>query len=446
MKANNLIVAFFAENPPCSAQTCPEMRASEWQYLCAVHDPPKPCCAIDYCCHTLDWATNLLTSPKFFPSRLTLGSESGGGSQASMRHVSNIFRRVYRIFAHAWFQHRQVFWEVEGHDGLYIFFQTVCDIYKLVPEEGYTIPPEAAGVQPEQKPAQNGTRFSILRKQRNKGNVSEKEDPGLYNIAATTRRHKNSPSTGVSVGTIAEDSEESDLQKNRDLLEEEPVITLPSTNSPAHPPDSHMPPPKEGEETATPAYQSTNEPSSEPKVEPDSKPTPETDAEPELDTSTGNDPDDTTLEPESAAESELASESKVEHSREKDIEDSTAVTSGEERTLLPEPEGESEHHVEDGADQGRVEAEKGSTRVIETKGKAETEKEEPEPQKKTEEQEKTEKKLEENPDEHPDENLEEKPEGRPEERPETKPDGKPEAEPKTEVEDEPEQESKPDAS
>ena len=85
-KANSLIVAFFDERPPCSSSTCPEMRVSEWQYLCAVHDPPKSCCAIDYCCHTLDWAANVLTSQKNFPSRLTLGSETTGGSQHQTTH------------------------------------------------------------------------------------------------------------------------------------------------------------------------------------------------------------------------------------------------------------------------------------------------------------------------------------------------------------------------
>jgi hypothetical protein len=204
MKVNNLIIAFFAESPPCSSQTCPEMRASEWQYLCAVHDPPKSCCAIDYCCHTLDWATNTLTSPKYFPSRLTLGSEGAGGPQASMRHLTNIFRRLYRIFAHAWFQHRDVFWEVEGHDGLYVFFKTVCDSYSLIPQDNYTIPPEAEGpdaVQPEEEPTDDKRR-TILRKD---------EDPfgdAKLGTAATTRRHKHSPSTGSRVTTITEGAED----------------------------------------------------------------------------------------------------------------------------------------------------------------------------------------------------------------------------------------------
>lgn len=219
MKANSLIIAFFADSPPCSSLTCPEMRASEWQYLCAVHEPPKSCCAIDYCCHTLDWATNILTSPKHFPSRLTLGGESGNVVQ-SMRQLTNVFRRVYRIFAHAWFQHRDVFWSVEASDGLYIFFKTVCDVYQLIPEDNYTIPPEAEAPRDEDEmPAKMaspdlGDNVQILKKpieEQRQTKGSAHDTTANVNVAgATTRRHKQTPSTGTNVSTIAEGTEEED--------------------------------------------------------------------------------------------------------------------------------------------------------------------------------------------------------------------------------------------
>ncbi len=257
MKANNLIIAFFADTPPCSAATCPEMRASEWQYLCAVHDPPKSCCAIDYCCHTLDWAANILTSPKYFASRLTLGGDmggggGGGGSQASMRHLTNIFRRVYRIFAHAWFQHRGVFWQVEGHEGLYVFFKTVCDVYQLIPEDNYTIPSEAEGgddtmeISVEKEGSEPG-RISLLKKsgedgQRDLPENDEGEPTTTVSVGATTRRHKHTPSTGSHVTTIAEGPEDEEPPSN-----ESDVQTLP-----AHPDQSDPPrgrPVPSGEDT-----------------------------------------------------------------------------------------------------------------------------------------------------------------------------------------------------
>ncbi|MCJ1378329.1 MOB member 4, phocein [Xylographa soralifera] len=233
-KANNLIVGFFSDSPPCSAQNCPEMRASEWQYLCAVHDPPKSCCAIDYCCHTLDWAANVLTSPKHFPSRLTLGSDSTGGSSQGVRQLTNIFRRVYRMFAHAWFQHREVFWNVESHEGLYILYKTVCDVYNLIPEENYTVPPEAEGLGAEAEFGSREVSHALLERsssvrQSNTTDVPEIQEDGeiattTISTGATTRRHKHTPSTGSLVATIAEGDEESHEATQRNISHETPVL------------------------------------------------------------------------------------------------------------------------------------------------------------------------------------------------------------------------------
>lgn len=184
------------------------MRASEWQYLCAVHDPPKSCCAIDYCCHTLDWAANILTSQKHFPSRLSLGGDGPVASQQAERQITNIFRRVYRIFAHAWFQHRQLFWKVENQQGLYLLFKTVCDQYVLIEKENYTISPEAEGIviSAKEQPAAP----KILKKQPDEvEQKGETEDvTTTISTGATARRHKHTPSTGAAVSTIVEGEEE----------------------------------------------------------------------------------------------------------------------------------------------------------------------------------------------------------------------------------------------
>ena len=186
------------------------MRASEWQYLCAVHEPPKPCCAIDYCSHTLDWAGETLSSNKNFPSRLTLGNGAAGGSTAAVKILTNIMRRVYRIFAHAWFQHRSVFWDVEGREGLYIFFKTICDVYALIPEENYTIPPEAEGLVTKEEEAQQ-SKVVLKKPQQSQEEAPPAKDADattLIPTGATTRRHKHTPSVGSTVGTIQEGDEE----------------------------------------------------------------------------------------------------------------------------------------------------------------------------------------------------------------------------------------------
>ena len=121
-----------------------------------------------------------------------------------MRHLTNIMRRVYRIFAHAWFSHRQTFWDVEGGQGLYVLFKCVCDLYGLIPEENYTIPEEAGGEEAERE------------ERRGKGSPQKKavggrEDDQVtpsVSTATAQRRHKATPSVGSAVATIQEGDEE----------------------------------------------------------------------------------------------------------------------------------------------------------------------------------------------------------------------------------------------
>jgi hypothetical protein len=219
-EVNTMIVALFAGDPPCSAQTCNEMRASEWQYLCAVHETPKPCCAIDYCCHTLDWAANILTSPKNFPSRLALATETGSGHQ-QLRQLTNIFRRVYRIFAHAWFQHRDMFWKVESKSGIYVFFKTVCDVYGLIPEDNYTVPSEAEGI--ESLPVITRQAPTLLKRaeeepKKSESQPQEQQAGAAANITTatghTTKRHRQTPSVDAGLITTVPEEAEEDEDKN----------------------------------------------------------------------------------------------------------------------------------------------------------------------------------------------------------------------------------------
>ena len=222
------------------------MRASEWQYLCAVHDPPKSCSAIDYCCHTLNWAGDTLTSQKHFPSRLTLGTEVTGGSQQGVRQLTNIFRRVYRMFAHAWFQHRSVFCDVEGREGLYVFYKSVCDFYNLIPEENYTVPAEAEGLLAEadyaprkgkqmQPEANSGTKQNPgVNTEREQANSHEEDVTTTLSRGATTRRHKHTPSVGSAVTSIAESDEELHDTKEQSV----PLDTV-AMEAATHPFDVH---------------------------------------------------------------------------------------------------------------------------------------------------------------------------------------------------------------
>jgi hypothetical protein len=138
---------------------------------------------------------------------------------AGVKHLVNIFRRLHRIFAHAWFQHRGVFWQVEGQTGLYVLFKTVCDSYELLPAENYKLPPEAEGLEPtpEQKPAHTILKPDSSNIGLNSGQEEDPKfvDPNSFGAASrnNTRRHiRSSPSTGAAVTTVLEaDEDESDM-------------------------------------------------------------------------------------------------------------------------------------------------------------------------------------------------------------------------------------------
>lgn len=198
------------------------MRASEWQFLCAVHDQPKSCCAIDYCCHTLDWAANVVTNPKLFPSRFVApggGDGSGQSSGGAVKNLVNVFRRLHRIFAHAWFQHRGVFWSVEGQTGLYVFFKTVCDMYDTLPAENYKLPPEAEGLESAAAAAESMDRGGPKKELMPPPTILQRseDDSHLLPSRTNTRRHiRGSPSTGSAVTTVMEaDEDENTDMTNR---------------------------------------------------------------------------------------------------------------------------------------------------------------------------------------------------------------------------------------
>ncbi|RFU78748.1 mob kinase activator-like 4 [Trichoderma arundinaceum] len=269
-QCNSLIVGFLFDTPPCSANTCPEMRASEWQFLCAVHEQPKSCCAIDYCCHTLDWAANVVSDQKIFPSRFVVVNDVHS-KNVGVKSLVNVFRRLHRIFAHAWFQHRSVFWAVEGQTGLYVFFKTVCDLYDLLPAENYKLPPEAEGLEapPEfDMTANRAAPPQILKPSSSQAGGGELDDDGLHGSVnrTNTRRHiRSSPSTGSSVTTVMEAEEEDAGGVSRrlrnmhlaapDVLEEEsevaevPVMVEQSVIT--GPPPPLFPPASEPDEAGT---------------------------------------------------------------------------------------------------------------------------------------------------------------------------------------------------
>ena len=199
----------------------------------------------------------MLTSQKHFPSRLTLGTESQGGTQGGFKTLANIYRRVYRMFAHAWFQHREAFERVEREGGVYVLFKRVCDLYSLIPEDNYTIPPEAEGSEGPKGTAEAREEPKAEEKREKspeKGKASVpsgtvrhdqaheapepesptaaetpvvKDAPTPISTAATTRKHRHTPSTGSLVTTIFEGEGEGEGEEDYSAATDEKAVSPP---------------------------------------------------------------------------------------------------------------------------------------------------------------------------------------------------------------------------
>ncbi|KAN0129698.1 mps one binder kinase [Lactarius tabidus] len=132
----------------CTRASCPEMKAGEWMYLCVAHGNDgamEQCCAIDYILHTVDSATALLNSPRAFPSRINI-------PPPSHRHFGSLARRLGRIFAHAYFHHREVFEQAEAESSLYARFLALTCKFELVPPEFLIIPTPSTSFEDAEPP------------------------------------------------------------------------------------------------------------------------------------------------------------------------------------------------------------------------------------------------------------------------------------------------------
>lgn len=131
MELNKLAVKLQNE---CTPATCSQMTATEqWIFLCAAHKSPKECPAIDYTRHTLDGASCLLNNSKYFPSRVSM-------KESSVNKLSSVCRRIYRIFGHAFFHHKNIFDEVENKTHLCKRFTVFVTKYDLMSKECLIVP------------------------------------------------------------------------------------------------------------------------------------------------------------------------------------------------------------------------------------------------------------------------------------------------------------------
>ena len=117
----------------CNPKICKQMTASEqWIFLCAAHGEPKECSALDYTLHTLHGASSLLNSNKHFDSRVSI-------KESSVQRLGSIARRIYRIFSHAFFHHRQLFDDFESGTTLCLRFTRFVTKYSLMSPENLLV-------------------------------------------------------------------------------------------------------------------------------------------------------------------------------------------------------------------------------------------------------------------------------------------------------------------
>jgi hypothetical protein len=89
----------------CYPKLCPKMTAGkDWECKCMNHGSMKNlnCCSLDYCIHTLDTNSVLLTSPIYFSDRHHIRDHSTQAFPA-------IIRYIYRMLAHIYYHHRKLF-------------------------------------------------------------------------------------------------------------------------------------------------------------------------------------------------------------------------------------------------------------------------------------------------------------------------------------------------
>lgn len=116
----------------CNNINCGKMRATDkFRYRCSAHRQPRDCTAIQYSIHTLDLFTERLNDnvynvtnpnyPKIIPQN------------KAKKDMNDLCRRIYRIFAHSFFHHQQLFENYESEYMLCTRFIMFFRKYQLIP-------------------------------------------------------------------------------------------------------------------------------------------------------------------------------------------------------------------------------------------------------------------------------------------------------------------------
>uniref|UniRef100_A0ACB8G128 MOB member 4, phocein n=1 Tax=Sphaerodactylus townsendi TaxID=933632 RepID=A0ACB8G128_9SAUR len=163
LELNGLAVKLQTE---CHPDTCTQMTATEqWIFLCAAHKTPKETSAVglaSFCAWGHDESqcgVLRLDDPFAFHlegpgletqsgnhdrgSRFTAGEQKAGPvsiKESSVAKLGSVCRRIYRIFSHAYFHHRQIFDEYENETFLCHRFTKFVMKYNLMSKDNLIVP------------------------------------------------------------------------------------------------------------------------------------------------------------------------------------------------------------------------------------------------------------------------------------------------------------------
>jgi hypothetical protein len=94
--------------------------------------------------HSLDHATAIIQNNNYFSSRVSIPA-------SSTKHLLQIVRRLYRLFAHTFFHHRDIFVIFEGEMHLCARFSLFAKRFKMMSSDQFIIPENFADAEKKEE-------------------------------------------------------------------------------------------------------------------------------------------------------------------------------------------------------------------------------------------------------------------------------------------------------
>lgn len=134
---NQISCLYASISDKCTPQTCPKMTAGpQYQYFWqdnVNYKKPTMLPAPEYIANVMSWANAYISNEKYFPS-----DPSVQYPPDFRPVVANIFKRLFRIYAHIYHHHRRDVVQMGAETNLdtsFKHFYYFCNEFKLIPED-----------------------------------------------------------------------------------------------------------------------------------------------------------------------------------------------------------------------------------------------------------------------------------------------------------------------